>query len=401
MRASQLPLVAPYQVGLKETAKELIETLNQMEKDVGVLSLVGMGGIGKTTLAKKIYCHFEKNDTFEKKSFLMDVKESAILDLQKQLARDLFREDVTSMGGFNECFNRVMDHKVLIVIDDIDQKDQFDKLLPDINKLGPASRVIITSRDSNVVNNIMKNGNCKYLRHEMALLSPTNSKDLFNWHAFRSPHAIDGFQEVAKKVADACCGLPLALEVIGCLLFDKREDCDLKSTWPQTIKTLSKEKNILKKLKVSYDDLSSEASMMFLDIACFMIGQHEHIAMQIFEACKIDYEGPATSFSSLKDKCLVKLDEDRRIIMHDLLRDMGREVVKNKSHDMEKGTPSHLWDPEMVQRVLQNKEVSTQFLNLKLYNKSFNKFLGVGGGITIKDFKLQVLGIVSLGQYPH
>jgi uncharacterized protein (UPF0261 family) len=44
--------------------------------------------------------------------------------------------------------------------------------------------------------------------------------------------------------------------------------------------------------------------------------------------------------------------------MHDLLRDMGRQVVKNESHKMEK-TPSHLWDPEMVQRVLQNKEVST------------------------------------------
>jgi hypothetical protein len=54
-----------------------------MEKDVGVLSLVDMGGIGKTTLAKKIYCHFERNDTFEKKSILMDVKETAILDLQK------------------------------------------------------------------------------------------------------------------------------------------------------------------------------------------------------------------------------------------------------------------------------------------------------------------------------
>jgi hypothetical protein len=45
--------------------------------------------------------------------------------------------------------------------------------------------------------------------------------------------------------------------------------------------------------------------------------------------------------------------------MHDLLRDMGRQVVKNESRNMEKGTPSHLWDPEMVQRVLQNKEVST------------------------------------------
>jgi len=359
LRASQLPLVPPYQVGLKETSKELIETLNRMEKDVGILSLVGMGGIGKTTLAKEIYCTFKKNDTFEKKSILMNVRENAILDLQKQLARDLFREDVRSMGEFNECFNRVMDCKVLIVMDDVDQKGQFDQLIPDINKLHPGSRIIITSRDSNVVNNIMKNGNCKYQRHEMALLSTIDSRHLFNWHAFHSVDAIDGFQELAKKVADACCGLPLALEVIGCFLFDKRGECALESTWPQTVKALIERKDILDKLMISYDGLSLEERMMFLDIACFMIGQHEEIAMQIFESCRFDYKGPAPSFSSLKDKCLVKLDEDRQIVMHDLLRDMGRQVVKSESHKMEKGTPSHLWDREMVQQVLQNKEVGT------------------------------------------
>ncbi len=350
--ASQLPPVAPYRVGLKETSKELIETLNQMEKDVGVLSLVGMGGIGKTTLAKEIYCHFEKNDKFEKKSILMDVRECVILDLQKQLAHDLFRKDVRSVGEFNECFNRVMDQKVLILIDDIDKKDQFDKLIPDINKLGPGSRVIITSRESNVVNNIMKNGNGKYSRHDMELLSTIDSRHLFNWHAFHSVDAIDGFQELAEKVADACCCLPLALEVIGCFLSDKEE-----GSWPQTIKTLSEDNNILNKLKISYDGLPTEASkLMFLDIACFMIGQREHIAMQIFEAC--NYKGGATAyFSSLKDKCLVKLDEDKRIVMHDLLRDMGRQVVMNHSSHMEKGTPSHLWDPEMVQQVLEDKQV--------------------------------------------
>ncbi len=357
--ASQPPLIRPYQVGLEETSKKLIETLNEYEKNVGVLSLVGMGGIGKTTLAKEIYHHFESNDRFEKKSILMDVRGSAILNLQKQLAHDLFKEDVKSTREFNECFNRMMDQKVLIVIDDVDKRDQFDELIPDINRLGPRSRIIITSRESNVVNNIMKIANCKHLKHEMEQLNTIASRHLFNWHAFHGDDAIDGFQELAEKVADACCGLPLALEVIGCFLFDKIEEPHLETTWPQTIKTLNDHKDIFKKLMISYDDLSLEARMMFLDIACFMIGQREHIAMQIFEACKLDYKGPAASFSSLKDKCLVKLDEDRQIVMHDLLRDMGRQVVKNESRNMEKGTPSHLWDPEMVQHVLQNKEVRT------------------------------------------
>jgi hypothetical protein len=318
------------------------------------LCLVGLGGIGKTTLAKEIYHCLEKNDTFEKKSFLMDVRASAILDLQKQLAHDLFKEDVKGTEQFNKCFNRVMDRKVLIVIDDVDHEHQFDQLIPDINKLCLGSRIIITSRDSNVVNNIMENENCKYWKHEMAVLSTTNSRHLFNLHAFRNADAIDGFQELAKSVADACCGLPLALKVIGCFLFDKRGDRD--NTWPETIKALIERKDILDKLMISYDGLCLEERTMFLDIACFMIGQREHTAMQIFKACTSDYKGPALSFNSLKDKCLVKLDEDRQIIMHDLLRDMGRQVVKNESRNMEKGTPSHLWDPEMVQQVLQNKE---------------------------------------------
>ncbi|CAK9880608.1 unnamed protein product, partial [Sphagnum jensenii] len=381
LRASQLPLVAPYQVGLKETSKELIDTLNRMGEDVGVLSLVGMGGIGKTTLAKEIYCCFEKNDTFKEKSILMDVRESAIMDVQKQLAHDLFKEDVKSMEGFNTCFNRIMDSKVLIVIDDIDQKGQFDKLIPDINKLGPGSRVIITSRESNVVNNIMKNGNCKYSRHEMALLSTIDSRHLFNWHAFHSADAIDRFQEIAKKVADACHGLPLALEVIGCFLFDKREERDLDSTWPQTIETLLNNTDIFKKLMISYNGLSPEARMMFLDIACFMIGQREHIAMQIFEAC---YKGPAPSFSLLKDKCLVKLDENRRIVMHDLLRDMGRQVVKNESDSIEKGPPSHLWDPEMVQQVLQNKEGTNKVRGLSTFGVGHS---GIGATNVAKNYE--------------
>ncbi len=364
LRGSQLPPIPPYQVKLQETSKELIKTLNWMEKDVGILSLVGMGGIGKTSLAKEIYRNFDNDETFEKKSILMNVKENAIrdreiLNLKKQLAHDLFKEKVESTGEFNECFNRNMDCKVLIVIDDIDQKGQFDQFILDINKLRPGSRIVITSRDSNVVNNIRMNENCKCHMHPMALLSTIDSRHLFNQHAFHSVDPIDDFKKLAEKAADACGGLPLALEVIGCFLFDKKGEDALESIWPQTITALIQRKGIFDQLMISYDDLCLEARMMFLDIACFMIGQREDRVMQIFESRKSDYNGPSPCFTSLKDKCLLKLDEDRQIVMHDLLRDMGRQVVKNESHKMEKGTPSHLWDPEKVQEVLQNKEVGT------------------------------------------
>jgi len=59
--------------------------------------------------------------------------------LQKQLGHDLFKRDVKSMKEFNECFDQIRDCKVLILIDDVDKNDQFDKLILDINKLGPGS----------------------------------------------------------------------------------------------------------------------------------------------------------------------------------------------------------------------------------------------------------------------
>jgi len=363
--SAHLQPVAKYVVGLDRSSRSVIETLNQMGNNVGVLSVVGMGGIGKTTLAWEVFLHFAMNDTskFEKQSFLKNVRESPVLDLQKQLVRDLLQEDVKSREDFNRWFNLFMGRKVLIVIDDIDKKPQFEQLIPEINKLARGSRVLITSRDRNLVANIMEKAECKYASHEVAALNNPDARQLFNSHAFHSSNVTDGFHDVAQRVADACAGLPLALEVIGSLLFDKRKEHDL-DCWEQTIKTLHEENDILDKLKISYDGLSTSASqLMFLDIACFFIGKHETMAMQIFQSCKYDYKGPAASFRSLVDKSLVKLDGDGRIVMHDLLRDMGREVVKNQSL-MDKAPPSHLWDPEIAERVLAHREVGTSAVPL-------------------------------------
>jgi nucleoside-triphosphatase THEP1 len=112
-----------------------------------------MGGIGKTTLAKEVYNEYAKQQSFERQSFLHDVRASSLLSLQKQLVHDLLGEDLKSMEEFHNFFNRILrDQKVLIVIDGIDDKWQFDQLIPSLDKLlMQGSQVIVTSRDRNVL----------------------------------------------------------------------------------------------------------------------------------------------------------------------------------------------------------------------------------------------------------
>ncbi|CAK9224463.1 unnamed protein product [Sphagnum troendelagicum] len=352
--ARRLQQVAPHRVGLEESLKVVIKKLNLTGDSVGIIGVFGMGGIGKTTLVREVYNHFAMEKRFEEQSFLKDVRSiTDPLDLQKQLVYDLLQEDLQSSEKFSYWFDRFMGRKVLIVVDDIDHRSQFDVLIPHIDKLARGSRILVTSRDQNVLTNIMRGDGHLTAMHEVELMSPHDSYRLFNWHAFYNEKASDGFQDLARKVADACCRLPLALEVIGAFLFDKKRPED-RDCWHQATETLRANGDILNKLKISYDGLSSDESrLMFTDIACFLIGKDEQMAMQIFESC-ISYTGPQVSFHALMDKSLVTLDSDRRIRMHDLLRDMGRNVVTKQSQI--EGQRSHLWDPAMAERVLRKNQ---------------------------------------------
>jgi hypothetical protein len=353
--ARRLQQVAPHRVGLEESLKVVIKKLNLTGDSVGIIGVFGMGGIGKTTLVREVYNHFAMEKRFEEQSFLKDVRSiTDPLDLQKQLVYDLLQGDLQSSEKFSYWFDRLMGRKVLIVVDDIDHRSQFDVLIPHIDKLARGSRILVTSRDQNVLTNIMRGDGHLTAMHEVELMTPHDSHQLFNWHAFYNEKASDGFQDLARKVADACCRLPLALEVIGAFLFDKKRPED-RDCWHQATETLRANGDILNKLKISYDGLSSDESrLMFTDIACFLIGKDEQMAMQIFESC-ISYTGPQVSFHALMDKSLVTLDSDRRIRMHDLLRDMGRNVVTKQSQI--EGQRSHLWDPAMAERVLRKNQV--------------------------------------------
>ncbi len=176
---------------------------------------------------------------------------------------------------------------MLIVIDGIDDKWQFDQLIPSLDKLlMQGSRVIVTSRNRNVLNYITSRSSTRESKlYEVQVLDCIHARQLFNWHAFYSDKASDGFQDLAKEVADSCNGLPLALEVIGAYLFDKKAPKH-EVIWIESAKSL-----------------------------CSMIGQHESPIMSIWESCIIctcpSSKSPHSSLMRLIDKSLVKLDENK------------------------------------------------------------------------------------------
>lgn len=97
---------------------------------------------------------------------------------------------------------------------------------------------------------------------------------------------------------------------------------------------------------------------MFLDIACIMIDHPKDLAMEIWESSGEydDYGSTSWSLDRLIAKCLVQIDGDGQLRMHDLVQDMGRHVVMGRAHGKSE-MPSHIWYPSIAAKSLQKKHV--------------------------------------------
>ncbi|XP_035546594.1 disease resistance protein RUN1-like [Juglans regia] len=206
------------------------------------------------------------------------------------------------------------------------------------------------------------------------------ARKLFSLHAFEKEEPLDGYAEVFEKVMQYAQGLPLALTVLGSSLKDQTV-----LQWEGALdqyKQIPDEK-IQSVLQVSYDGLTVNEKNMFLDIACFFKGELSADVMKIFESCNFY---PKVGISRLIDKCLITVGF--HIGMHDLLQDMGREIVQKESK--EPGARSRLWSYEDICHVLvENTElvifkmyegrikeiISGQFKNLTKMKFSNCKFL--------------------------
>ena len=155
-KISRVPLhVADYPVGLESRVLEVNSLLND-GSDVGVLmvGIYGIGGIGKTTLARAVYNFIA--DQFEGLCFLENVRENSIkhglVHLQEMLLSEILGEKDIRLGsiykGIPIIKHRLHQKKVLLVLDDVDMLEQLQKIVGEPDWFGFGSTIIITTRDN-------------------------------------------------------------------------------------------------------------------------------------------------------------------------------------------------------------------------------------------------------------
>ena len=156
---------------------------------------------------------------------------------------------------------------------------------------------------------------------------------------------------LSKKFVRYAQGLPLALKVLGSFTF--RRD---PKAWESELGRLKEnpEWKILDVLRISFDGLKIIEQKIFLDIACFFKGMTKYRVANILQT---PHYKPYIDIDILVEKSLITILDEEELWMHDLLQELGKEIVRRESLE-ELGRCSRLWVKEDVLHVLKDNTVS-------------------------------------------
>ncbi|CAN1270438.1 Disease resistance protein L6 [Linum perenne] len=360
---SNYTLVTEELVGIDSHVQEVMRLLNLDIGDLKIVGIHGIGGMGKTTIAKAVYDSI--CTSFDRCCFLENIRElllknDGIMSLQNKFISSILRDDVRvkdASEGVRMIRDRVCKYKkVLVVLDDVDDTFEFDQILGKLGHFSSESRFIITTRDKRVLELLQD-----YNLYEPKEMSYDHSLQLFSKHAFRMDYPPEDHATLCDDFVKVAAGLPLALKVIGSLLF-----CRDKQFWEEKLLEMKHQpatsNKVQQRLKISYNELADNEKQIFLDIACFFIGEDRESPFRMWSDCKLY---PGTGIRTLVLRSLIVIDEENQFWMHDLLRDLGRAIVIEE--DVRNPCKrSRIWSNEDAWNMLENVEGADQVEMLRI-----------------------------------
>ncbi|QHO08754.1 TMV resistance protein N-like [Arachis hypogaea] len=358
---SKLPSSMKNLVGIESRVEQVITLIGLGLNDVRFIGIWGMGGMGKTTIARAVFEIIRSR--FEVTCFLADVREHCekkdITHIQKQLLDQMkIRSNFVhnKYDGRTIIQNSLRLKKVLLVLDDVNHGKQLEYLAGEQAWFGPGSRIIITTRDFHLLrkDKLHETYNVEGLVESEAL-------NLFSLEAFNLPKPSEEFLDLSIEVVKYSGGLPLALKVLGSYLNGRP-----MAVWHSAIEKIKKSSHseIIDTLKISYEGLDDMEKNIFLDIACFFKGDPQYYVRKILEECGYQAE---IGLDSLIKRSLVTIKYNQ-LGMHDLLEEMGKQIVIQKSPN-DACKRSRLWCLEDVEFVLTQKKKTKATRGIVIHKK--------------------------------
>uniref|UniRef100_A0ACD5XGU5 Uncharacterized protein n=1 Tax=Avena sativa TaxID=4498 RepID=A0ACD5XGU5_AVESA len=240
--------------------------------DLTVVPIVGVGGLGKTTLAQLIYNEPKIQKHFELLLWVCVSDGFDVDSLAKSIARFHSPISIAESASKKEPVDILQDvlggHRYLLVLDDVWNREPYkwEKLKARLTNGANGSVVLITTRDEEVAK-IMGTINA----YNLAALGDKFIKEIIEARAFslqkeeeRPPMLVDMVGEIVKR----CRGSPLAATALGSLLHTKTSEEEWKAISRRST-ICTEESGILQILKLSYNDLSSQMKQCFSFCAVF------------------------------------------------------------------------------------------------------------------------------------
>ncbi|KAG8379674.1 hypothetical protein BUALT_Bualt07G0113600 [Buddleja alternifolia] len=267
-------------VGFEDHLDQMMRRLATTESKLQIIPIVGMAGIGKTTLAKNLYENRFTVETFHSRAWVSVSQAYTVREILLALLYDIQILSKGKKKEFNEKMSEKNDEELgeqlykslfgrryLIVLDDIWSTKPWDEVKRFFPDNCNGSRIMITTRLANIANCFGSDNS-----HELEFLDEDESWNLFCEKIFPGESYPLELKEIGKRIATSCRGLPLSIVVIGGLL---AKSSNTREYWEYVAENLNSliysgdDDYCLKLLSLSYNDLPIHLKPCFLYMAMF------------------------------------------------------------------------------------------------------------------------------------